>query len=281
MPPSIQSALQAARQQIQPVSESASLDAQVLLSHVLGVDRAYFLAHPEQLLSPEQATQFSALVERCAAGEPLAYILGRRAFYDRDFAVSPAVLIPRPETELLLEIALDFARSKNDVRVVDVGTGSGALAVTFAANRPQAIVYATDISPDALEIARRNAQTYDAQVQFFQGDLLTPLIENDLRADLIMANLPYIAHDELPTLAVSRYEPLLALDGGPDGLDLVRRLLEQAPAVWNPGGLMLLEIGADQGQAARQLAQKAFPESSVAIMKDFAGLDRIVCLYRK
>ncbi len=279
----IQSALQSAKKRIQPASDSAALDAQVLLGEVLHVDRAYLLAHSEQTLTSEQDAHFVALVERCAAGEPLAYILGRRAFYDREFIVSPAVLVPRPETEQLLELALDFVRGMGgeDKNVVDVGTGSGALAVTLAANCPQAAVYASDISPDALDIARRNAQMHRVQVQFFQGDLLAPLIAQNLQVDLIMANLPYIASDEVPTLAVSQHEPLLALDGGADGLDLVRRLLEQAPKVWNPGGLMLLEIGASQGDAASALAKTAFPQAEIQVLKDYAGLDRMVSVYQK
>jgi release factor glutamine methyltransferase len=281
MTETIREALQAAKKRIQPASDSAALDAQVLLGAVLGVDRAYLLAHPEHMLTAEQAARYEVWVARCAAGEPLAYILGRRAFYDRAFAVSPAVLIPRPETELLLERALIFVQSKLTLSAVDAGTGSGALAVTLAAHFPQAVVYATDISPAALDIARRNAGTYAVQVQFFEGDLLTPLMERGLMVDLIMANLPYIASDDVPTLAVSRYEPLLALDGGADGLDLVRRLLEQAPAVWKPDGLMLLEIGAGQGQTAGELARQAFSKADVALVKDYAGLDRIISIAGK
>jgi len=261
---------------LQPVSDSASLDAQVLLGYVLGRDRAYLLAHPEQDLTDDQRAQFVALVERAAAGEPLPYILGRRAFYDREFAVSPAVLIPRPETELLLEAALAFVRSRSHCVAVDVGTGSGALAVILAANCPNATVYATDISPAALAIARQNAEMQDANVAFFEGDLLMPLLERGIQIDLLMANLPYIATDELPTLAVSRYEPRLALDGGADGLDLIRRLLHQAPAACKSGACLLLEIGWDQGAAALELASTAFPVAGAMVLKDFAGLDRIV-----
>lgn len=273
---SIQQTLYQARQRIAPVSDSASTDAQRLLCEVLGVERAYLLAHPEQILTPEQEEHFERLVGRCAAGEPLPYILGRRAFYDREFMVTPAVLIPRPETELLLEQALAFMREYPDSVVVDVGTGSGALAVTLAAHCPAATVYATDISLVALEVARQNAVKYQTRVQCLEGDLLQPIIERGIQVDLIIANLPYIASSDLPDLAVARYEPHLALDGGADGLDLVRRLLEQAALVWREGGLILLEIGADQGQAASELASTTFPRTSVTILKDYAGLDRIV-----
>jgi release factor glutamine methyltransferase len=281
MSKTIQSVLQTARRQIQPASDSASLDAQILLAEVLGVDRSYLLSHPEQTLTAEQENRFATLVERCAAGEPLAYLLGRRAFYDRDLIVSPDVLVPRPETELLLERALAFARGKSNITAVDVGTGSGALSVTFAANVPQAAVYATDISPAALAIARQNAALHQAQVTFYEGDLLLPLLERDIHVDLIMANLPYIPSDEVPTLAVSKHEPLMALDGGADGLALVRRLLLQAAMLINPGGLTLLEIGVGQGAAAQVLARDVFPTAQVSVELDYAGLDRLVVIDHK
>ncbi len=268
---SIRDLLTSARQRI------PGLDAQVLLAEVLSVDRAVLLAHPEAIPSIEQADRFGAWVERAAAGEPIAYILGRRAFYDRDFWVTPAVLIPRPETELLLEQALTFAKSKTSLQVVDIGTGSGALAVTFAALTPHAEVYAVDVSAAALAIARRNAERHAARVTFAQGDLLTPFLDHTF--DLIMANLPYIAADEVPTLAVSRYEPTLALDGGGDGLDLIRRLIGQIPRVTRPGALILLEIGAGQGAAALDIARSLNP-ASADLLLDYAGLDRIVKIMR-
>jgi release factor glutamine methyltransferase len=241
----------------------------VLLAEILGVSRAHLLAYGETSVSSEHAQQYQAWIERRVMGEPVAYILGHKAFYDRELIVSPAVLIPRPETELLLELALTLVKQS----AVDVGTGSGALAVTLAALRPEVTVYAVDVSPEALAIARQNQQ---APVTFFEGDLLMPLIERGIKVDLIMANLPYIAHDEVPTLAVSHYEPILALDGGQDGLTLIRRLLEQAPQVCLPGAWVLLEIGADQGAAMKELAQPIAQE--VTILQDYAGLDRIVRL---
>lgn len=268
--------LQIAKQQFDGVSDSASLDAQILLSEVLGQDRAYLLAHPEQVLTDEQQERFTGIINRRAKGEPVAYILGRRAFYDRDIAVAPGVLIPRPETELLLEQALDWVKTRPQSVVVDVGTGSGALAVTLAANAPDAKVYATDISSPALMIARYNAYLHQANVDFYEGNLLEPIIERDIRVDVVMANLPYIARDEVEQLAVSRYEPHLALDGGGDGLMLVRELLMQIPAGCNPGALVLLEIGADQGTAALDLTKRALNPQSADILKDYAGLDRII-----
>ncbi len=265
----IRDALRSARQRID------SLDAHVLLGEVLGVDRATLIAEPERPLSPEQAARFADYVTRCAAGEPVAYILGRRAFYDREFTVTPAVLIPRPETELLLEQALVWAGDRA-ITAADIGTGSGVLAVTFAALRPHTRVHAVDISPDALAIARANAERYQAPIAFYAGDLLSPLIERGIKLDLIMANLPYIAADDLPGLAVSRYEPRLALDGGADGLDLIRRLLAQVPTVAHPGALILLEIGAGQGSAALALTQSMLSPARAELILDYAGLDRII-----
>lgn len=274
----IRHALQDAARQIAPASDSASLDAQVLLAEVLGVNRAYLLAHGDEVLAAQQAAAYARLVQRRAGGEPVAYLLGRRAFYDRDLIVTPAVLIPRPETELLLEEALRFASQRPHLSAADIGTGSGALAVTFAAHMPQAAVYAIDISPQALEIARRNAEQQQVQVTFLEGDLLQPLIERGIKVDVLMANLPYIASGDLPGLAVSRYEPQLALDGGPDGLDLVRRLLVDVPQVCDEGTLVLLEIGADQGAAALALAQEVVNPQQAAVLQDYAGLDRIIRL---
>ncbi len=272
----IHDALRAARRRIEAASDSADQDAQALLCAVLNVKRSHLLAHPEQALTPEQAARFESLVARCADGEPLAYILGRRAFYDRDFIVTPAVLVPRPETELLLEAALKFVAERPQSVVVDAGTGSGALAVTLAAHCPQAVVYATDISPDALAVAGRNADLHGVKVDFVLGDLLAPLIERGVKANLVMANLPYIASDELAGLPVSRYEPHLALDGGADGLDAIRRLLAQVPSACAPGTLLLLEIGAGQGEAALKLAGETLAPQRAETLYDYAGLDRIL-----
>lgn len=283
MPATIGQVLADAKARFASVSTSASLDAQLLLMEILGASRAHILAHPERPLTPEESARYEAYVVRRARGEPIAYILGRKTFYDRDFQVTPAVLIPRPETELLLEQALEYARVTPLKAAVDVGTGSGALAVTFAVLvkpiHPDMQVFATDLSPDALAVARKNAETYHADMTFLQGDLLTPLPEHTSggKLDLIMANLPYIPSEEVPTLEVSRHEPTLALDGGADGLDLVRRLLAQAAQLCNPHALMLLEIGAGQGEAALEAVRAQFGASVTAkVIPDYAGLDRIV-----
>jgi release factor glutamine methyltransferase len=217
------------------------------------------------------------------AGEPVAYLTGTRAFYDRDLVVTPAVLIPRPETEHLVEAALAWARGlaperQRGLRIADVGTGSGAIAVTLAAHLPGAQVWAVDISAEALAVAAQNAARHGVT-----GHLI--LVEGDLLAqvppvDLIAANLPYVPRAKLAALPVTRHEPWLALDGGPDGLDLIRRLLAQAPAVLAAGGLALLEIEAGQGPAVRALAEAAFPGAAVAVLTDWTGHDRLVRIER-
>ncbi len=249
---------------------------------VLGIDRPALLAHPERTLTPVQSDSFQRLIERRAAGEPVPYLTGTRAFFDRDWLVSPAVLIPRPETEHLIEAALDWAREHDVQRVVDVGTGSGAIAVTLAVHLPCAVVSAVDVSAEALLVARENAARAGMvdRIQFVQGDLLAPLVKAEQTVDLVAANLPYIPSGDLETLSVARWEPRLALDGGADGLDLVRRLLVQLPAVLAVPGLALLEIGAGQGERVAALAQAALPAARVRVLPDYAGFDRVVWIER-
>jgi release factor glutamine methyltransferase len=271
----LHTALSAARNQLMHL-DTSRLDAQVLLRHVLGVDQAHLLTYPQQALTPEQVQQYTRLVQRRADGEPIAYIVGSVGFYDRDIFVTPDVLIPRPETEHLIEAALAHASEKPDLHAADIGTGSGAIAVTFAARTPGATLYATDISPAALSIAQRNAAYYGlTNITFIHCDLCDALIQQGKQLDLLMANLPYIRSDELPRLEVSKHEPTLALDGGADGLDLVRRLLGQVPQVCKAGALILLEIGAAQGQAALDLAAALHP-AHLSIQTDYAGHDRLL-----
>lgn len=253
---------------------NADLDAQTLFAHVLGVDRSYLFARSETFLTAEQTARCQAAVDRRAAGEPIAYITGVKGFYDTELRVSPAVLIPRPETELLLEEALRLTERRAGLNVADIGTGSGALAIAFARQRPAAKVYASEISRAALEIARQNAERNRAHVRFCEGDLAAPLIERGLQVDLLMANLPYIASGDLVALEVSRFEPRLALDGGADGLDPIRHLLTQIPSVCAEGARVLLEIGADQGEAVVNLVRDRVG-ARCDILQDYAGLDRI------
>jgi release factor glutamine methyltransferase len=257
---------------------SPRLDAQILLAQLLQVDKTYLTAHDDELLSQEAEAAFGELVARRAAGEPIAYILGRKSFWDLNFVVSPAVLIPRPETEHLIEAALEWAKGKTGLVAADIGTGSGAIAVTVAKHAPNITMHAVDISPDALAVARKNAEIHGASIQFHEGSLASPLLAEKLKVDMLLANLPYIRVDEVPKLIVSDYEPVLALDGGEDGLDLVRELLLQARAICKPNALILLEIGMEQGQAVMDFAPKVLAPKELVVIKDLAGLDRIVKL---
>lgn len=251
---------------------------QALMSHITGRGRAWLLAHPEDCLKPEQIRDFSAAVKRLAEGEPLAYLTGMRAFFWLDFFVTPDVLIPRPETEDLVEEVITWvAEHKKDSpsRIIDIGAGSGAIGIALAYRLRAARVIATDVSLNALSVARRNAQAHqvDDRMTFVCSDLLGGISGP---FDVIAANLPYIASDVLPTLDVSRWEPSLALDGGMDGLKLIRELISQAPHYLAPDGLLILEIGYDQGCAVEKLCRAAFPSARVSVSTDLAGLDRRV-----
>ena len=270
----IRAALRAAYGELSPC-ETADLDAQVLLAHVLDAERIYLLAHGEAELSVAQLQRYTELMNRRAAGEPIAYMIGGKSFYDLDLSVSPEVLIPRPETEILLEEALRLTAQMPACQVADIGTGSGALAVTFAKHMPGSRVYATDISRKALTLAGENALRHGVKVECLLGDLAQPLIQRGVRVDLLMANLPYIATDELVALAVSKYEPVIALDGGVDGLRYIRRLLEHLPKVCREDAWVLLEIGADQGERVCHMVEETFG-APCDVLQDYAGLDRIV-----
>ena len=261
-------------------SSSAHLDAQVILAHVLGVDRSWLFAHYDYELMPAETERYSQLVARRTAAEPVAYLVGKREFYGLELDVDRRVLIPRPETELLVDAVLDHieSRSERHVIVADIGAGSGAIALAVATNCPEATVYATDISEDALSVARQNVSRWDVrhQVTLLRGDLLEPLPE---KVDILAANLPYIRSDEYRTLQrdVRDYEPQLALEAGPQGLDVIQRLLRQASAFLKPGGVVFLEIGYEQGEAMLALAGKLMPKAlSITVRQDYRGQDRLL-----
>ncbi|NOZ48809.1 MAG: peptide chain release factor N(5)-glutamine methyltransferase [Chloroflexi bacterium] len=260
--------------------DSPQLDAELLLAHCLQVERPALLAHPEWPLEPGQLAHFRRLLARRVHHEPLAYLIGERWFYGLLFYINSDVLVPRPETEMLVEAGLAWLRQRPQLTatVVDVGTGSGAIAVAMAVHAPpSARIIGSDLSAAALAVARRNAGGHGvaARVQWMQGDLLSGLAEP---VQLILANLPYVATADREGLMpeVRDHEPKLALFAGPTGLDMIARCLQQARSRLTAGGAMFLEIGYQQGPAVRDLAQRAFPTATVTVHPDLAGLDRMV-----
>lgn len=252
---------------------ASRLEAELLLAHVLQVERSWLYAHGEVELTDAQQSSFLALADRRQHGEPMAYLLGHREFYGRRFLVNPAVLIPRPETELLVETTLEKLKLPA-AAVIDVGTGSGCIALSLAAERPGWRVSAVDLSAEALAVCRRNAELLQLpRVELLQGDLLAPIA--DRRFDAVVSNPPYVAAGD-PHLARGdlRFEPDLALSAGSHGLVVIRRLLEQAMHCLQPGGWLLIEHGYDQASTLRQLfADAGF--GSIATRRDLAGIERV------
>jgi release factor glutamine methyltransferase len=260
--------LRDARARLDPV------DAELLLAHALGRSRTWLFSHGDSIVDAAQAMRFEALVARRGAGEPVAYLTGRRGFWRFDLAVSPATLIPRPETEFLVELALERMPERTSLRVADLGTGSGAIALSLAFERPHAQVVATDASEAALAVARANADALGLRnVEFRGGDWCTPL--DGEAFDLIASNPPYIASAD-PHLARGdlRFEPTSALASGADGLDAIRVIARDAPRHLHRGGWLLLEHGWEQGGAVRMLLEAAgFGE--VATAQDLESRDRV------
>ena len=279
-PSTVGAALELGRRALEPLSDTPNLDTQLLLSEALDCTRAWVLAHPEVQLNRAQTQTFVSMLSRCQNGEALPYVLGWWEFYGRRFRLTPDVLIPRPETELLIEGAKQFfIRYPERRRVADVGTGCGGVAVTLAAEAPDIWVTATDLSFRALRVAQSNAQEHRvaSRVQLFQADLLAPIAGS---FDLICANLPYIATEVLHGLAVATREPYTALDGGAEGMEIIRRLLASLPDLLEMNGRALLEIGTGQGDAALAESQDVLPTSKAEVRKDLAGRDRLLVIDR-
>jgi len=287
-----------------PLTDTPDLDAQVLLAHVLDKPRAWVLAHPGTTLTPKQECALEKALQQLEDGVPLPYVLGKWEFFGLEFEVTPDVLIPRPETELLVERAVSWLRlamkrQAMDIksaaypgrqareadwgmlRVLDVGTGSGCIAIALTVNLPELRVEATDISPEAIDVAKRNAKNFcvSNRIEFLCCNLFPTAGTFDFRLstfNMIVANLPYIPTATLHGLPVYGREPTLALDGGADGLDIIRRLLVEAPRHLAPGGLILLEIEASQGAKVLSLAQDAFPEAEIHLHRDLSDHDRLL-----
>ncbi len=256
--------------QLLAASALPRLEARLLLAAALGTTVERLLARPELGVGAEASARFAALADRRANGEPVAYLLGEKEFYGLRFEVTAAVLVPRPETELLVEVALAGLRPSPAPRVLDLGTGSGCVAIAVALHCPAARVLAVDRCPDALAVARRNARQLGARVDFALADWMEGI---DSRFDLIVANPPYVAEDD-PHLRDLRHEPRSALAAGADGLDALRRIVAAAPARLGPGGRLAVEHGHDQGAAVRALfAAAGFTD--VGTVRDLAGLERV------
>ncbi len=269
--------------------DAPKLVTQVLMAHALGLPRASVVATlPRQPLQSYQLASFRTLVARCISGEPMAYVVGHTEFYGLDLATDHRALIPRPETEHLVELALARIRAiptqpalsstgSLKMPVVDVGTGTGCIVISLATKLPNWRFVATDISADALALAQENAKRLgvSARIQFLRGDLLAPL---PMRVDGVIANLPYVTTSEWQQLPrhIREYEPRTALDGGQDGLDLIRKLFSQVAQRVKSDGWLLLEIGATQGQAVSALVRQVFPMAAVNLHRDYAGLTRVV-----
>ena len=257
--------------------EDASLEGEFLLRHVLGISRTQLYLELDHEISLAHEAVLRRLVERRLQGEPAAYITGHREFYGLDFYVDHRVLVPRPESELLIEKAINLAQSRMISTIAEVGTGCGAIAISLALSLPGAKIYATDISAPALEVARLNCQRHGVidRICLLEGNMLEPLAEP---VDLIIANMPYVRESELPGTGPLSFEPVLALNGGPDGVAKIGRLCRQADNRLCPGGCLLLEIGWGQAETVITLLREAFPSAWIEVSPDLGGIERVVSL---
>ena len=257
--------------------EDPTLESELLLRHTLKIGRVQLYLELDCELSPDQSKKFWHLIQRRLNHEPTAYITGHREFYGLNFYVDSSVLIPRPESELLVEKAFELAQNRPLSSIAEVGTGCGAIAISLALNLPQTRIYAIDISASALKVALSNCQKHEVadRICLLEGDMLDPLSEP---VDLIVANLPYVRESELTRINTLGFEPSLALNGGPDGLDKIRHLCGQADKTLRPGGCLLLEIGQGQGESLTAFLRNLFPSAEIEVIPDLNGIDRVVSL---
>jgi len=255
--------------------EDAWLESELLLRHALKIDRVRLYQEFNRSLTAKEEAVFWRMVDRRSMGEPSPYITGSREFYGQKLYVNPSVLIPRPESELLVDRALHIAREHPIARVAEIGTGSGAIAIALALNIPGVTVYATDISLPALEVARLNCRTHGVTNRVFllAGDMLDPL---PATVDLIVANLPYVPDSELARLGLADFEPMEALNGGLDGLEKLRKLCGEVGSRLAPGGFLLLEVGEGQAIKVTKLLRQCFPVARLDVTSDLAEIDRVV-----
>jgi len=260
-------------------TEEPDIDAELLLRHATNLNKDKLYVQYNRELTDKESHLLYDLIQRRVQSEPIAYILGYKEFFGLDFEVNPSVLIPRPETELLVEKAIAFARQQNIRLIADVGTGCGAIAIALAKHLPDAKIYAVDISEDALRTAKTNCKKHDVcnRVTLLHGNLLEPIPK---LVDLIIANLPYVKIADWKKLpnGIKANEPKIALNGGADGLDVIENLLAKAKDKLQSNGTMLLEIGYNQGKAALKSATNYFPEATTEIYTDLAGMDRVLSI---
>jgi release factor glutamine methyltransferase len=256
---------------------SPRLDAQLLLADVLARDRVFLYTHFDQPLGPDELARYRGLIQRRLQGEPVAYLVGKKEFRSLMLDVDARVLVPRPDTETLVDVALALLPAEaGAARIVDVGTGSGAVALALKKERPEAQLYAVDRSPDAAAVARKNAERLGLALEVLEGDLLAPVADKAPFA-LIVSNPPYIPSGEIAQLAAEvRREPRAALDGGADGLDVIRRLVKDAPPLLAPGGALALEVGAGQAAAVVALFAGDGRYTAATATPDLAGIERVV-----
>jgi len=265
-----------------PITDTPALDASVLIAHIINRPRTWVMAHPELVLEPEQQESLATAIERLQHGEPLPYVLGHWEFFGLDLDLTPDVLIPRPETETLVEKAVAWLLASSERRTIaDIGTGSGAIAIALAMHVAGTYILATDLSFRALQTAKRNANKFDVaqRIDFVQCDLLPAhhnALPTSLHFDLICANLPYIPTAKLRTLRVFGREPVLALNGGEDGFTQIRRLLQVAPDWLAPAGKILLEIEDSLANEALSLAYDSFSAATIHLHQDLTGRDRLL-----
>lgn len=278
----LREALQSATQTLRTAGiADASVEAELLLGHVLGISRTQLYTEPERSLTSVETEHLWRLVQRRLDHEPAAYILGRCEFYGIDFYIDYHTFIPRPETELLVEKAVELAQRishrEEQITIADIGTGCGAIAVSLALALPQAKIYATDVSASALQVAEMNCRRHgvNSQVELLQGNLLEQLPQP---VDMIVANLPYIKDCEFKDLSpeIRKFEPTMALAGGEDGLDKIQQMLEQMPGKLSYGACFLLEIGQGQGGMVTSLIKSYFPQASIELISDLGGIERVV-----
>lgn len=267
--------------------DHARLDAEVLLGHALGRDRAWLLVHMQDPLDEQGRLAYESSIDRRSVREPLQYITGRQEFWGLQFIVTPDVLIPRPETEFVVEAAVRAGKASETPVFVDLCTGSGCIAISIAREQPRARVFATDRSGAALEIARRNAQQNGVaeRIQFLEGDLFMPLGGADLigRIDVLTANPPYIRIDELPDLQpeVRDFEPEIALLAGRSGTEIAERIIHAAPTYLRNGGLLIMEMGLGQAESLRKCIEHTDGYHPIEILKDLAGIERVIVAVKK